>query len=184
MKHFFSLAAVWAITAACSAYSVNSIRSVDFNGGAAYRRVSIGFFEVTGNANISRTQRNLYDALAFSLQQRGYLVTDFPATQMLMQRLGLPVDRLLLESEVLQFSGNSPARVLLQGRIEEIRTDRLVESHIQSMIQLQLFDVRTGKKVGQIVLFGKDQEFVTGKEIMLMTDHLCAEFDKMIGSVK
>ncbi|MBI3395482.1 MAG: hypothetical protein HY042_06585, partial [Spirochaetia bacterium] len=52
----------------CTSYEVMGIRTTEFSPDETLKHVGIGFFEIQGAGNASRTQRNFYDALAYCLQ--------------------------------------------------------------------------------------------------------------------
>ncbi len=153
---------------ACSSYEITSVRTTDYTPDESFQKVGIGFFEVAGSGNGARTQRNFYDSMAFALQERGYQLIDAGTTRDLIIRAELPPDRQLSPNELLQFSGKFPGRILLQGRIQEVKTERLVETHVQVMIQVHVHDMRAGQKLGEAVLFARDLEFNTARETMTM----------------
>lgn len=167
-------------TNVCSAYEVTAVRTADYAPDDTFKKIGIGYFEAGGSGNSSRTQRNFYDSLAYSLQARGFQLIDAAATRDLLIRADLPPDRQLSPNEIMQFSSRFPGRILLQGRIQEVKTERLVETYVQVMIQIHLNDMRSGQKIGEAVLFGRNLEFNTARETMAMAEKAADKLNDLL----
>ncbi|MCE9598111.1 MAG: hypothetical protein K8S54_09115 [Spirochaetia bacterium] len=152
----------------CKTYESASIRTQKWPGDSieSMRDVGIGFFESTGTARTSHSQQNLYDSLAFSLRELGYVTRETPAMFQALDRTGLPVDRLLTDEEILRLAGRAGVRLFIQGRLQEIKTETLLEDHLQVMLNLSVYDAKIGEKIGEIKVFGTDLDYNTGKQTL------------------
>lgn len=175
-----SVALALLIVGSCTSYQVAGITTADYKPDATFKKVGIGFFEVSGAGNSARTQRNFYDSIAFALQEKGYHIIDASTTRDFLARAELPADRTLSPHEILQFSGKYSGRILIQGRIQEAKTEKLVESLVQVMIQIHFHDMATGQKLGEIVLFGKNLDFHTAHETMVMAQKAAEKLDELL----
>ncbi|MBL8018247.1 MAG: hypothetical protein JNM27_01160 [Leptospirales bacterium] len=150
----------------CKTYESAAIRTQKWPGDPieSMRDVGIGYFESSGTARTSHSQQNLYDSLAFALRELGYVTRETPAMFQALDRTGLPADRLLSDEEVLRLAGRAGVRLFLQGRLQEIKTETLLEDHLQIMLNVSVYDARIGEKIADIKVFGNDLDYNTGKQ--------------------
>lgn len=72
------------------------------------------------------------------------------------------------------------ARILLQGRFEEILTRTLLDDLHQVLLHIAIFELRSGKKIGEIKLYGKDLKYHTGRETLDMARKVADQFQQML----
>jgi len=163
----------------CRTYEVASVVTDSWPSDIGQARtVGIGFFEANG---VTKTnQNNLNESLAFALRERGFVVRESQETAGLLARNELAVNRQLSENEVIRFSTMTDARILLQGRFEEILTRTLLDDLHQVLLHIAIFELRSGKKIGEIKLYGKDLKYHTGRETLDMARKVADQFQQML----
>lgn len=168
----------------CQNYEITSIRTRRWPAGPdrELRRVAIGFFDYHGVGNSSQKQYNFYESLAYALVESGYTTKEAPDTFLLLKKNELPTGRILTLQELFRFSGQSGEKLLLQGDIYENRTETLLEDFLQVMINVSVYDMRTGLKIGVIKLFAKDMKYNNGREILAMTRKIVNNLDNLISN--
>ena len=155
---------------ACMSYEVSSIRNRPWPGGAlqSLKDVHIGYFKYQGVGATPYTRTNFYDSLAFSLVENGFLTKTFAESSAIFKKHEISADKILSPEEVLRLSGLLGGKLLLQGIIQESKTDSALEEFYQINISVYIYEIGSGEKLGEIKLFGKDLEFNTGRETLEM----------------
>lgn len=168
--------------AGCRTYSVEAILTQPWPAAApsTFKDVAIGFIESGGSARSPVTQRNLYDSLAFTLQERGFIVLDYLQTVEQFKKTQTAADRLLTEAEVRRATPELGSRLFAQGRVQEMRTESLTEEHVQVMVILWIYDARRGERIAEVRLFAKDLEYNTGRETQTMARLIAERLDQLI----
>lgn len=164
---------------ACRTYEVVSVQSVDWP--ARSSEVNIGYFDASGSASRAANRNNLYESLSFSLREANFRTREAPDLFTVLSRNELPVNRLLTEAEVLRLSGLVPGRLLLQGRLEEVLTQTLVEDRVQVQVNVNIYSLETGRRLGEIRVYGKDLENVTGSETLAISRLIAKRLREMTG---
>lgn len=174
-----SMLSVFFFLTTCRTYEVASVVTDSWPSDIGQARtVGIGFFEANG---VTKTnQNNLNESLAFALRERGFVVRESQETAGLLARNELAVNRQLSENEVIRFSTMTDARILLQGRFEEILTRTLLDDLHQVLLHIAIFELRSGKKIGEIKLYGKDLKYHTGRETLDMARKVADQFQQML----
>jgi len=165
---------------ACRNYEVVSVQSPEWP--AKSSEINIGFFDASGSASRSANRNNLYESLSFSLREAEFRTREAQDVFALLSRNELPVNRLLTEAEVLRLSGLLPGRILLQGRIEEVLTQTLVEDRVQIQVNVNIYSLETGRRLGEIRVYGKDLENVTGSETLVISRLVAKRLREMTGA--
>lgn len=168
------------VLSACRGYDVVSVQSPDWP--ARSSEINIGYFDASGSASRASNRNNLYESLSFSLREAEFRTREVQDVFALYARNELPVNRLLTEAEVLRLSGLLPGRILLQGRMEEILTQTLVEDRVQIQVNVNIYSLETGKRLGEIRVYGKDLENVTGSETLAISRLVAKRLREMTGS--
>lgn len=166
------------LLSACSAYRVESVRSGELQSGA--REVAIGFFETYGGRS-DMARRNFYDGLSFSLREKGFHPAEAQEIKQLFDRAELPSEKNLNPNELVRLASQYPGRLFLQGRIDEVKTETLLEDRIQVMVSVSVYELKRGSKIAEIQVFGKDLEYRTGRESLEMARLVSSELEKMAG---
>jgi hypothetical protein len=136
--------------------------------------IGIGFIN-TGNqgANENRT-KTVADALAFSLQKEGMETIEFDRVRELLKEANLPFDRVLTSDELLQFSGRFPGQYLIQGLLDDRRTDELVREYHELMLEITMHEMQEAKKIGIAKIFAHKIGFVTPEILLQMSQRYAA----------
>ncbi len=166
----------------CKNFQVESIRTGAWPA-TSYddiKDVGIGYFDSTGSGMSPLTRANFYQTLAFALRENGYTTAEAPEVADLLKKSSLPVDRSLTDNEVELFNRSFGGKLLLQGGVQEVRTETLLEDLLQVMVNVSIFDMRTGKKLGEIKVFGKDLEYHTGRETLAISRLVARQLDDLI----
>lgn len=168
--------------AGCRTYSVEAILTQPWPAAApaSFKDIAIGFVESGGSARSPVTQRNLYDSLAFTLQERGFIVLDYLQTVEQFKKTQTASDRLLTDAELRRAAPELGSRLFAQGRVQEMRTESLTEEHVQVMMILWIYDARRGERIAELRLFAKDLEYNTGRETQTMARLLAERLDQLI----
>ena len=87
---------------------------------------------------------------------------------------------MLSDEEVARLTREFGARLYLQGRIQEVKTEQLLEDSLQVAISIWIYDARRGEKIGEIKLFGKDLEFHTARQTLEMSRILAQKLEDLI----
>lgn len=167
---------------ACKGYQVESIRTRAWPA-TPYEQikdVGIGYFDSTGSGMSPLTQKNFYHSLAFALREAGYTTAEAPEVFDLLRKASLPMDRGLTDNEVELFNRSFGGKLYLQGMVQEVRTETLLEDLLQVMVNVSIYDMRTGKKLGEIKVFGKDMEYNTGRETLEISRLVARQLDDLI----
>ena len=168
------------ILSACRNYEVVSVQSPEWP--AKSSEINIGYFDASGSASRAANRNNLYESLSFSLREAEFRTREAQDVFALLSRNELPVNRLLTEPEVLRLSGLLPGRILLQGRIEEVLTQTLVEDRVQIQVNVNIYSLETGRRLGEIRVYGKDLENVTGSETLHISRLVAKRLREMTGA--
>jgi hypothetical protein len=168
--------------AACRTYSVEAILTQPWPAAApaTFKDIAVGFIESGGSARSPVTQRNLYDSLTFTLQERGFIVLDYLQTIEQFKKTQTAADRLLTDAELRRATPELGSRLFAQGRVQEMRTESLTEEHVQVMVILWIYDARRGERIAELRLFAKDLEYNTGRETQTMARLLADRLDQLI----
>ena len=168
----------------CSSFEVSSHQIAAFPGEPAARlaHVGIGNFSVlsTGRSSQAETRRILTGTLAFALRRVGFQVKEAADVERLLERSELPTNRLLRNDELLQLAGKFGPRLLLQGEVHETVTYDLVDEHVQVMINVFVFDMTSGRKVGEVRVFGRDLDHYTGRDALEASRLLAGELGEIV----
>lgn len=166
----------------CQSYETHSIRTKKWPNTQTeqLRDVGIGYFETVGSGKSPLTRQNFYDNFAFALREIGYITAEQQQIAEVLTKTGLPRNRLLADDEVSRLTREFGARLYLQGRIQEVKTEQLLEDSLQVAISVWIYDARRGEKLGEIQLFGKDLEFHTARQTLEMSRILAAKLEELI----
>ena len=169
-------------TFACQTYETHSIRTKRWPDSPpeSLRDVGVGFFETTGSGKSPLTRQNFYDSISFALREMGYITVEQSQVEDLLDKTSLPRNRLLSDEEVTRLTREFGARLFLQGRIEEVKTEKLLEDSLQVMVSVSIYDARRGEKLGEIKLFGKDLEYHTARQTLEMARIVADSLEQLI----
>ncbi|MBI3395732.1 MAG: hypothetical protein HY042_07855 [Spirochaetia bacterium] len=162
--------------AGCSAYDFPLVRTALWSGGVTsdLQSVGLGYFDGRPPA-----QRLFLETLGFSLREVGFRVREPGETMAVVGQAALPSNRALSSDELLQLSGRYASRVFLQGRIEEARVDRLVDTVVDVMVVIAVHDMKTGEKSGEIMGFGRELKHFGGEESLRMSRRISQRLMEM-----
>lgn len=177
-----AISALLFATIGCMTYETHSIRTKRWPDSPpeSLRDVGIGFFQNVGSGKSPLTRENFYDSLAFSLREIGYITVEQSQVEEVLGKSALPKNRLLSDEEVARLTREFGARLYLQGRIQEVKTEQLLEDSLQVAISIWIYDARRGEKIGEIKLFGKDLEFHTARQTLEMSRILAQKLEDLI----
>lgn len=144
--------------------------------------VAIGTFTIlaSGRSPESQMKRVLSGTLAFALRKEGFRVQEAAEVERLLERSELPTARLLRSDELLQLAGKLGPRLLLQGEIHEATTYDLVDEHVQVMINVFVFDMLTGQKVGELRAFGRNLTHYTTSDTLEASSLLARQLSRVV----
>ncbi len=168
--------------AGCQTYETHAIRTKRWPDTQAegLRDVGIGYFQTMGSGKSPLTRQNFYDSLAFALREMGYITVEQSFIEEVMAKSSLPKKRLLSDEEVARLTREFGARLFLQGRIQEVKTEQLLEDSLQVAISVWIYDAQRGEKIGEIKLFGKDLEFHTARQTLEMSRIVAGQLEALI----
>lgn len=166
----------------CQTYETHAIRTKRWPDSQteALRDVGIGYFQTMGSGKSPLTRQNFYDSLAFALREIGYITVEQSRVQDVLGKSSLPKNRLLSDEEVARLTREFGARLFLQGRIQEVKTEQLLEDSLQVAVSIWIYDARRGEKIGEIKLFGKDLDFHTARQTLEMSRILAGNLEDLI----
>ncbi|MEQ9362871.1 MAG: hypothetical protein RIF32_01430 [Leptospirales bacterium] len=166
----------------CRTYETHAIRTKRWPDSQteALRDVGIGYFQTMGSGKSPLTRQNFYDGLAFSLREIGYITVEQKRVEDVLGKSALPKNRLLSDEEVARLTREFGARLFLQGRIQEVKTEQLLEDSLQVAVSVWIYDAQRGEKIGEIKLFGKDLEFNTARQTLEMSRIVAAKLEELI----
>jgi hypothetical protein len=167
---------------ACKSIEVESIRTRAWptTPYEDIKDVGIGYFDSSGSGMSPLTRTNFYRALAFALREAGYTTAESAEIGDLLEKSSLPADRTLTENEVELFNRSFGGKLYLQGGVQEVRTETLLEDLLQVMVHVSIHEMRTGQKLGEIKVFGRDLEYNTGRETLKISRLVAEELDDMV----
>lgn len=168
----------------CQNYDSHTIRTRDWQSLAqgSLRDIGIGYFESRGSGKSPLTRDTFYDSLAFALREQGYITREFDAIHKTLKANQLPYNRLLDAGEILRLTREFGGRLYLQGKIEEKRTETLLEDLLQVSITIWIYDAHTGQKIGEIKTFAHDMEYLAAPQLLELTRHSVEELETLIAS--
>lgn len=171
-----------AFSFACKSMEVESIRTRAWpaTAYADIKDVGIGYFDSSGSGMSPLTRTNFYRTLAFALREAGYTTAESGEIGDLLKKSSLPADRTLTDNEVELFNRNFGGQLYLQGGVQEVRTETLLEDLLQVMVHVSIHEMETGKKLGEIKVFGRDLEYNTGRETLKISRLVARELDSMV----
>ncbi|MCR9145515.1 MAG: hypothetical protein NXI24_24965 [bacterium] len=169
-------------SSACRTYETHAIRTKRWpdTQAEALRDVGIGYFQTLGSGKSPLTRQNFYDSMSFSLREMGYITVEQSQVEDLLGKSSLPKNRLLSDEEVARLTREFGARLFLQGRIQEVKTEQLLEDALQVSVSVWIYDARRGEKIGEIKLFGKDLEFHTARQTLEISRIVADKLEELV----
>jgi len=167
---------------ACRSHEVFSVRTRPWSTGAdsRFRDIGIGYFDYRGPGSRAASRDQFNHSLAFALRESGYLVKEARDVIEALKKNDLPRDRHLNSEEIVRLSGAFAGRLLLQGRLREKQDISLMKESTRIMIDVEIFDMRDGEKIGDIKLFVRDLSSLSGRESLSMARKIVRALERLI----